>query len=136
MSLKQLHIGKKRGKKPTARGVDGEEMGVAQGNVQGAIFDLQFAHKTPDLHRNKGLAATCRTAVLCDDSFNGGAIFPKKRAKRSGQERRKRSSGSSRETGGFRKQPGDRMVQDGGEDAHAIAGMTEAHGSAGASSMA
>ena len=64
MSLKQLHIGKKRGKKPTARGVDGEEMGVAQGNVQGAIFDLQFAHKTPDLHRNKGLAGTEFCAMI------------------------------------------------------------------------
>jgi hypothetical protein len=44
--------------------VDGEEMGVAQGNVQGAIFDLQFAHKTPDLHRNKGLAGTEFCAMI------------------------------------------------------------------------
>jgi len=95
-----------------------------------------FAHKHPDLHRNKGLAGGCTRAVLCDDSFNGGAILPKKRVKRSGQEQRKRGSGSQRETGGFRKQTGDRMFQDGDEHAHAIAEVTETRRSAGASPQA
>jgi hypothetical protein len=53
-----------------------------------AIFDRQFAHKVPDLHRNKGLAGGCGEKNLCDDSFNGGAILPMKRAEHSGQEQR------------------------------------------------
>lgn len=59
-----------------------------------------------------------------------------KRAERSGQERRQRSSGSSRETGGFSRKPGNRRLADGGEDAHTSDGLTEAFGSAGASSQA
>ena len=112
------------------------ESGSCSGDCAADTFGPPFTHKCPDLHRNKGLARGCALALLCDDSFNGGAILPKKRAKRSGQEQRKRGSGSQRETGGFRKQTGDRMFQDDKENAHAIAEVTETRWSAGASSQA
>jgi hypothetical protein len=40
------------------------EMRVAQEDVQSAIFEPKFAHKTPDLHRNKGLAGTEFCAMI------------------------------------------------------------------------
>ncbi len=70
------------------------------------------------------------------DSFNGGAILPKKRAKRSGQERRQRSSGGSRETGGSSRRPGNRRPADGGDRCSHVRWVDGAIGSAGASSQA
>jgi hypothetical protein len=62
--------------------------------------------------------------------------LPKERAKRSGQEGWKRSSGVSGETRRFRKQPGNREFLDGCATAHTSNGVTEAYGSAGASPQA
>jgi hypothetical protein len=39
-------------------------MGVAQGEVQAMNLESKFAHKSPDLHRNKGLAGTGFCAMI------------------------------------------------------------------------
>ena len=60
----QLQISERAREKAAAWGVGGEEIQVAQEDVQRAIFDPNFAHKTPDLHRNKGLAGTEFCAMI------------------------------------------------------------------------
>lgn len=96
-------------------------------------FGVKFAHKRPDLHRNKGLAAAGFCAMILSTEEQSSRRREQNEAVRSSGNAAQAAhgkpgvAGDSRATGKF---------QDGGEDAHAHDGVTETYGSAGASSQA